>query len=112
MALDKGNVPTGHGAETDADRGAASVAAILLLAVLAALGLRTILSLDALAPAVASLMFGLAAAVGCVALLLRRSARLLDLAGILTFVGIIVSLTIESDQMTRLMMLSDQPKSN
>jgi hypothetical protein len=32
-----------------------------------------------------------------------------DIAGVLTFVGVAVSILIESDQMVRLFILSDQP---
>ena len=67
---------------------------------------------DALAPAIATLLFALGAATaGFALLLLRDRARTmwLDLAGLLTFVGIVVSILIEPDQMVRLFTLSDQP---
>lgn len=86
------------------------LALTLMLALAAAIGLRAVLSLDALAPVVATLLFGLAAATGVVALLSRGRSVYLDLAGILTFVGVFVSIMIESDQMTRLMTLSEHPE--
>lgn len=87
-------------------------AAILLLALAAALALRVIVTPDALAPAVATLLFVLAAATAAVALACRRGGPRLtwfDIAGILAFVGIVVSILIEPDQIIRLVAPSDQP---
>jgi hypothetical protein len=87
-------------------------AAAMLLALTTALGLRTVLSLDALAPAVATLLFGLAAATAGSALLCRGDrARVtwFDIAGVLTFVGVAITILIEPDQMVRLVTFSDQP---
>ena len=85
--------------------------ALILMAVVAlAIGLRAVLSLDALAPVVATLLFMMAAATASVAIFWRKTSRYLDLAGILTFLGVLVSIMIESDQMTRLMSLSEYPE--
>jgi uncharacterized membrane protein HdeD (DUF308 family) len=89
------------------------LAGMLLGALITTLGLRSILPIDALAPAIATLLFALGAATAGFALLWRRDqARKawLDIAGLLTFVGIIVSILIEPDQMVRLFALSDQPE--
>jgi hypothetical protein len=88
------------------DRGQVLVATILFLTVVATIGLRAVVSLDGLAPAVATLMFGLAAVVSGLALLLRRYAPqvgIVEIAGILTFVGVIVGVAIEPEQLVRLM---------
>lgn len=87
-------------------------AGILLGALIATLGMSCVLPTDALAPAIATLLFTLGAATTGFALLCRRNqARTMwfDIAGILTFVGVAVSILIEPDQMVRLFMLSDQP---
>jgi hypothetical protein len=67
---------------------------------------------DALTPALATLLFTLGGATAGVALLCRRNqARALwfDIAGVLTFVGVAVSILIEPDQMVRLFVFLDQP---
>jgi hypothetical protein len=87
-------------------------AAILLGALIATLGMSHVLPGDALTPAIATLLFTLGAATAGVALLSgRHQARAMwfDIAGLLTFVGIAVSVLIEPDQMVRLIILSDQP---
>jgi hypothetical protein len=94
------------------DRPSALFTGVLLVAVVATLGLRSILSIEALAPAVTSVVFTLGAATAGLALLCRRNqTRTLwfDVAGTLTFVGVAVSILIEPDQMVRLVTLSDQP---
>jgi hypothetical protein len=85
---------------------------IVLGALIATVGLRNALPIDALAPAIATLLFALGAAAAGLALLCRRNeARSvwLDIAGVLTLVGVTVSILIEPDQMVRLVALSDQP---
>lgn len=84
-----------------------------LLAILAVtLAMRAVLPADALTPAVATLFFALG---GLAALLAfcrhnrRTRTTWFDIAGILTFVGVAVSLLIEPDQLVRLIVLSDQP---
>ena len=87
-------------------------AAALLVTLMAALALRAILSLDALAPAVATLVFAMAAATAGIALLCDRDGlrpTWFDIAGVLTFVGIGITILIEPDQMVRLVSLSEQP---
>jgi uncharacterized membrane protein HdeD (DUF308 family) len=87
-------------------------AGILLGVLIATLGMSYILPGDALTPAIATLLFTLGAATAGVALLCRRNqARTMwfDIAGVLTFVGIAVSILIEPEQMVRLFILSDQP---
>lgn len=87
-------------------------AAVLLIALVLALALRATLSLDVLAPAVASLMFVIAAATAGIAMRCRRDnfrATWLDIAGMLTFIGVAITLLIEPDQIVRLVNLSEQP---
>ena len=86
---------------------------ILLAALLATLAIRNLMPADALAPAIVTLMFAIAAAAAGAAWLCRaRRFRImwLDLAGSLTFIGVVVSVLIEPDQMVRLFTLSDQPE--
>ncbi|HEY3032841.1 MAG TPA: hypothetical protein VGJ68_22080 [Bradyrhizobium sp.] len=93
-------------------RGRELFAGILLGVLIATLGMSYVLPGDALTPAIATLLFTLGAATAGVALLCRRNqARTMwfDIAGVLTFVGIAVSILIEPDQMVRLFILSDQP---
>lgn len=87
-------------------------AAVLLVSLTAALALRAILSADALVPAVATLLFTTAAATAGIALLCRHDGlrpTWLDVAGVLAFVGIGITILIEPDQMVRLVSLSEQP---
>lgn len=85
--------------------------AALLVTLMTALALRTMLSLDALAPAVATLLFAVAAAAAGIAMLSRQDLRHLwyDVAGLLTFIGVAITLLIEPDQMVRLVSFSEQP---
>lgn len=88
-------------------------AVILLAAVIAALGLRQMLPTDAVAPLMVSVLFAGAAVAAGFALLSRldRSRMLwLDLAGGLTFIGIIISAFIEPDQLANLIGASHQPR--
>jgi hypothetical protein len=99
-------------AQGSRDRSREWLAGMLLGALIATLGLRNILPTDALAPAVTTLLFALGAATAAASLLCRRNqARKawLDIAGLLTFVGVAVSILIEPDQMVRLVTTSDQP---
>jgi uncharacterized membrane protein HdeD (DUF308 family) len=108
---DRGRIVLKHG-QGSTDRTKELFAGVLLGALLATLGLRAILSTDALAPAIATLLFAFGSATAGFALLCRRNqARMvwLDIAGVLTFVGVAVSILIEPDQMVRLITLSDQP---
>jgi hypothetical protein len=88
-------------------------AASLLLALTAALALRAFVSLDALAPMVATLLFAIAALMAGAALVPRWftwRAAWFDVAGVLTFIGVGITILIEPDQMVRLVTLSDQPE--
>ena len=88
-------------------------AGILLVALIAALGIRNMVPVDALAPAVVSLLFAVGAVTAGFALICRRDRfRIMwfDLAGSLTFIGIVLSVLIEPDQLVRLFALSGQPE--
>ncbi len=94
------------------DRTGELLAAMLLGALVTTLGLRAVLPTDALAPAIATLLFALGAiTAGFALLLLRNQARSnwLNFAGLLTFVGIAVSILIDPDQLVRLLTSSNQP---
>jgi uncharacterized membrane protein YfbV (UPF0208 family) len=89
------------------------MAGILLAVLLAALAIRHLVPADALAPAIVTLLFAVGAAMAGAAWLCqpgRSRTMWLDLAGALTFIGIVVSVLIEPDQMVRLFALSDQPE--
>jgi hypothetical protein len=108
---DRGPIIRKHG-QGSTDRTKELFAGVLLGALIATLGLRAVLSIDALAPAIATLLFTFGAATAGFALLcLRNQTRTLwlDIAGVLTFVGVAISILIEPDQMVRLITLSDQP---
>jgi hypothetical protein len=86
---------------------------ILLAALLATLAIRNLMPADALAPAMVTLMFVFGTAAAGAAWLCRaRRFRImwLDLAGSLTFIGVVISVLIEPDQMVGLFTLSDQPE--
>jgi len=99
--------------QENAVRGKELMAGILLVALIAALGIRSVVPADALAPAIVTLLFAVGATTTGFALLCRRDRfRTLwfDLAGSLTFIGVVLSVLIEPDQMTRLFALTDQPE--
>jgi hypothetical protein len=94
-------------------QGTALMAGILLVALIATLGIRHAVPVDALAPAIVTLLFAVGAMTAGLALLCRRDRfRVIwfDLAGSLTFIGVVLSVLIEPDQMMRLFALSDQPE--
>jgi hypothetical protein len=96
-----------------AARGKELFAGILLVALLATVGIRNVVPVDALAPAIVTLLFAVAAVTAGLALLCRRDRfRIMwfDLAGSLTFIGVVLSVLIEPDQMVRLLTLSDHPE--
>lgn len=96
-----------------AARGKELFAGILIVALIATMGIRNVVPVEALAPAVVTLLFGIAALTAGFALLCRRDRfRIMwfDLAGSLTFIGIVLSVLIEPDQMVRLFALPDQPE--
>ena len=85
---------------------------MLLGTLISAIALRNLLPIDALAPVIATLLFVVGAATaGLALLLLRDPARTewLNVAGLLTFVGIAVSILIDPDQIVRLLHSSNQP---
>jgi hypothetical protein len=87
-------------------------AAVLLVMLVVALVLRVDLSLDALAPAVATLAFAMAATTAGIAMLCHRDGLRpiwFDIAGVLTFVGIGITILIEPDQMVRLVSQPERP---
>ena len=89
------------------------VVGILLAVLLATLAIRNLVPAEALAPAIVTLLFAVAAATAGAAWLCRaRHFRILwlDLAGSLTFIGVAISVLIEPDQMAGLFTLSDQPE--
>ncbi len=94
-------------------RGKELFAGVLLVALIAAVVIRNVVPADALEPAVVTFLFAVAAMTAGFALLCRRDRfRIMwfDLAGSLTFIGIVLSVLIEPDQMIRLFTLSDQPE--
>lgn len=96
-----------------AARGKELFAGILLVALLATLAIRNAVPVDALAPVIVTLLFAVAALTAGLALLSRRGRfRIMwfDLAGSITFIGVVLSVLLEPDQMVRLFALSDQPE--
>jgi len=113
MALTNHGRIIGKRTQKPPDRTTQLFAGALFAALIATLGLRSMLPIDALAPAIATLLLAVAAATAGLALFCRRNqarSLWLDVAGVLTFVGITVSILIEPDQMVRLLALSDQPE--
>ena len=101
-----------HEQPAPAGRAKELIAAVLLVALTLALLLRATLSLEVLAPAVATLMFVIAAATAGIAMVCRQQRNRhtwYDIAGMLTFIGIAITLLIEPDQIVRLINLSEQP---
>ena len=99
--------------QENAARGKELMAGILLVALIATLGIRNLVPVDALAPAIVTLLFAVGATTAGFALLCRRDrfrTMWFDLAGSLTFIGVVLSVLIEPDQMIRLFALSDQPE--
>jgi hypothetical protein len=94
-------------------RGKELFAAILLITLIAALGIRNVVPADALTPAVVTLLFAVGAVTAAFALICRRDRfrfMWFDLAGSLTFIGVVLSVLIEPDELVRLFALSDQPE--
>ena len=88
-------------------------AGILLVTLVATLGIRNVVPVDALAPAIVTLLFAVGAVAAGFALLCQRDQfRIMwfDFAGSLTFIGVVISVLIEPDQLVRLSTLSDQPE--
>jgi hypothetical protein len=86
-------------------------AGLLLVALIATVGIRNVVPVDALAPVIVTLFFAVAATTaGCAMLCRSDRFRIMwfDLAGSLTFIGVVISVLIEPDQMVRLFALTDQ----
>ena len=110
--LDRSQI-VGTNPRPPAARGKELFAGILLVALLATVGIRNVVPMDALAPAIVTLLFAVAALTAGFALLCRRDRfRIMwfYLAGSLTFIGVVLSVLIEPDQMVRLFALPDQPE--
>jgi hypothetical protein len=89
------------------------MAGILLAALIATLAIRNWVPADALAPAIVTLLFAAGAATAGAAWLCRTDRFRItwfDLAGSLTFIGVVISVLIEPDQLIRLCGVSDQPE--
>ncbi len=89
------------------------MAGILLATLIATLGIRHMVPAEALAPVMVTVLFAAGAAITGLALLCRSDrfrVMWLDLAGGLTFIGIVISVLIEPDQLTRLFNAADQPE--
>jgi len=89
------------------------MAGILLAALIAGLGIRQFVPAEALAPVIVTLLFAGAATTAGLAWLCRRGRfrnMWLDLAGGLTFVGIVISVLIEPDQLAGLGGVPNQPE--
>ncbi|WOH51710.1 hypothetical protein [Bradyrhizobium sp. sBnM-33] len=96
-----------------AARGKELFAGILIVVLIATFGIRNVVPADALAPAIVTLLFAVAAVTAGFALLCRRDRyRIMsfELAGSLTFIGVVLSVLIEPDQMIKLFTLSHQPE--
>ena len=94
-------------------RGKELMVGVLLAALIATLAIRNLVPEDTLAPVIATLLFAAGAATAGAAWLCRAGrfrVMWLDLAGSLTFIGVVISVLIEPDQMVRLFTLSDQPE--
>ena len=94
------------------DRTPELLVGMLLGTLISTIALRNLLPIDALAPVITTLLFAVGAAIaGLALLLLRDRARTtwLNIAGLLTFVGIAVSVLIDPDQIVRLLHSSNQP---
>ena len=88
-------------------------AAILVAALIATLGFRQLVPAEAVAPMMVTLLFAGSAVAAAFALLCRRErprALWFDLAGGLTFIGIVISAFIEPDQLARLISAPNQPE--
>ncbi|MDI1263574.1 MAG: hypothetical protein PS018_09995 [bacterium] len=94
-------------------RGKELFAGILLVVLIATVGIRNMVPAEALAPAIVTLLFTVAAATIGLALLCRRDrfrTMWFDLGGTLTFIGIVISVLIEPDQIVRLFTFEHQPE--
>jgi hypothetical protein len=89
------------------------MAGILLAALIAGLGIRHLVSSELLAAAVVTMLFAGGAATAGLALLCHRGpfrTMWFDLAGSLTFIGVVISVLIEPDQIAGIGVVSHQPE--
>src|SRR5919197_17495 len=89
------------------------MAGVLLAILIATLGIRHMVPAEALAPVMVTVLFAASAAIAGLALLCRSERfRIMwfELAGGLTFIGIVISVLIEPDQLSRLFSAADQPE--
>lgn len=89
------------------------MAGILLATVIVTPGIRQLVPAEAMVPAIVTLLFAGSAVTAGLALACRRDrlrTMCFDLAGGLTFIGIVLSVLIEPDQLVRLFSASDQPE--
>lgn len=88
-------------------------AGILLVVLIASFGMRHAVPAGALAPAIVTVLFAGAAATIGLALLCRRDrlrSMWFDFGGVLAFIGIVISVLIEPEQMVRLLSFEHQPE--
>ena len=89
------------------------MAGTLLTALIAGLALRHLVSPELLAPAVVTMLFAGGAVTAGFALLCRRDhfrTMWFDFAGSLTFIGVVISVLIEPDQIASIGGISHQPE--
>ncbi|MCP4618102.1 MAG: hypothetical protein GY844_16920 [Bradyrhizobium sp.] len=99
-------------ADQGAGRAKVLMAGILLATLFATLAIRHLVPVEALAPVVVTALFAAGAVIAGLALLCRSNRfRILwfELAGGLTFIGVVISVLIEPDQLSRLF-AADQPE--
>ena len=87
------------------------MAVILLAALLVGLAIRHIVPADALAPVAVTSLFAVAGLTAGLALLCRAGefrTMWFDIAGSLTFIGVVLSVLIDPDQLIRLFGVVDQ----
>jgi len=97
----------------DTFRAGELMAGALLVALTATLTIRQLVPAEVVLPATVTLLFAGSAVTTGLALLCRSNrfrTMWLDLAGGLTFIGIVLSVLIEPDQLARLFSASDQPE--
>ena len=99
-------------ADQGAGRAKVLMAGILLATLIATLGIQRLVPAEALAPVIVTVLFAAGAVIAGLAMLCRSDRfRLMgvELAGGLTFIGIVVSVLIEPDQFATLFGAADQP---
>lgn len=94
----------------------------LLATAILAVSLKPLVSADALAPAVVTILFLGAGGLAAITCLQRQMSRtmsrktiptrieLMEIAGAMTFIGAAVSLSFDAEVMMRLLVFSDQPE--